>query len=115
MAVGLCVCSPNFTVSAYANGSPGYSGNLNGAVSSNVVCLTPPNDIPCLTVGSLQYRAKEKPWYTLGHGIVLAYIGISLLTCVAYHLILRRENARRDRGERDEIIDGVNDNGTFIY
>ncbi|KAH9832609.1 MFS general substrate transporter [Rhodofomes roseus] len=77
-------------------------GNINGAVSSNV------------------YRANQKPWYTLGHGIVLAYIGIGLVCSVAYIILLKRENARRDRGERDEIIEGVNDgdkhlarNGTF--
>ncbi|TFY63769.1 hypothetical protein EVJ58_g3075 [Rhodofomes roseus] len=77
-------------------------GNINGAVSSNV------------------YRANQKPWYTLGHGIVLAYIGIGLVCSVAYIILLKRENARRDRGARDEIIEGVNDgdkhlarNGTF--
>ncbi|KAF9650536.1 MFS general substrate transporter [Thelephora ganbajun] len=68
-------------------------GNINGAVSSNV------------------YRARDKPWYTLGHGIVLVYIGLGILTSVVYWLILRTENSRRDRGLRDEIIDGVNDNG----
>lgn len=57
----------------------------------------------------VQYRANQKPWYTLGHGIVLAYIGIGLLCSVTYILLLRRENARRERGERDEIITGVND------
>ncbi|CUA74713.1 putative transporter C1002,16c [Schizosaccharomyces pombe 972h-] [Rhizoctonia solani] len=43
-------------------------GNLNGAVSSNI------------------YRARDKPWYTLGHGILLM------------------ENAKRERGERDEVL-----------
>ena len=79
------------------------SGNINGAVSSNV------------------YRARDAPWYSLGHGIVLAYIGIGLISCTVYFFMLRRENARRLRGERDEIIVGVNDkspnanpkNGTF--
>jgi len=77
-------------------------GNINGAVSSNV------------------YRAQDKPWYTLGHGIVLMYIGIGLISSIVYILILRRENRKRDEGERDEIIIGVNDeevrlhkNGTF--
>ena len=32
-----------------------------------------------------------------------------------HYLTLRAENARRDQGMRDEIIDGVNDKGTFIY
>ncbi|CCM02520.1 uncharacterized protein FIBRA_04622 [Fibroporia radiculosa] len=77
-------------------------GNINGAVSSNV------------------YRSEDAPWYRMGHGIVLAYIGIGLICSVSYIVLLKRENAKRDRGERDEIIQGVNDdqvhlskNGTF--
>lgn len=66
-------------------------GNINGAVSSNV------------------YRGKDKPWYTLGHGIVLMYIAIALISAVVYRHFLKRENDRRDRGERDEIIEGVNE------
>jgi hypothetical protein len=46
---------------------------------------------------------------------VLGYIGIGVLISVVYYLTLRIENARRDRGIRDEIIDGVNDNGMFIH
>ncbi|KAJ7117834.1 MFS general substrate transporter [Mycena epipterygia] len=61
-------------------------GNINGAVSSNV------------------YRAKDKPWYPLGHGLVLMYIIIGILASTGYHFALRAENARRDRGERDEVI-----------
>ncbi|CAK5283159.1 unnamed protein product [Mycena citricolor] len=63
-------------------------GNINGAVSSNV------------------YRAKDRPWYRLGHGdgLVLMYIVIGIIASTTYHLALRAENARRDRGERDEII-----------
>ena len=68
-----------------------------------------------------QYRARDAPWYTLGHGIVLMYIVIGLIMAVIYHVCLRRENARRERGERDEVIRGVNDgqaaelskNGTY--
>jgi len=66
-------------------------GNINGAVSSNV------------------YRGKDKPWFRLGHGIVLMYIAIGFVASVSYKILLRRENARRDRGERDEVIRGVND------
>ncbi|PIL31644.1 MFS general substrate transporter [Ganoderma sinense ZZ0214-1] len=64
-------------------------GNLNGAVTSNV------------------YRAVDKPWYKLGHGIVLAYIAIGWLCSLAYYVHLRYENARRDRGDRDEVIKGT--------
>jgi hypothetical protein len=35
------------------------------------------------------------------------YIGIGLITTVIYLLFLRAENARRDRGERDEVIKDV--------
>ncbi|KAF8639035.1 hypothetical protein AX17_001759 [Amanita inopinata Kibby_2008] len=61
-------------------------GNINGAVSSNV------------------YRASDRPWYPLGHGLVLMYIGLGLISSIIYLIFLRLENAKRDRGERDEII-----------
>ncbi|KDR80770.1 hypothetical protein GALMADRAFT_1105708 [Galerina marginata CBS 339.88] len=64
-------------------------GNINGAVSSNV------------------YRAVEKPWYPLGHGLVLMYIGIGIVTSTAFLFLLKRENARRDRGERTEYIENL--------
>ncbi|TRM66434.1 major facilitator superfamily domain-containing protein [Schizophyllum amplum] len=64
-------------------------GNLNGAVTSNV------------------YRANDKPWYPLGHGIVLAYIAIGFICSALFLVGLKRENAAKERGERDEIIDGV--------
>ncbi|KIJ55289.1 hypothetical protein M422DRAFT_23900 [Sphaerobolus stellatus SS14] len=64
-------------------------GNINGAVSSNV------------------YRARDKPWYRLGHGLVLLYICIGWISTLVAIILLRRENAARARGERDEIIRGV--------
>ncbi|KAJ3988696.1 MFS general substrate transporter [Lentinula detonsa] len=59
-------------------------GNINGAVSSNV------------------YRAKDQPWYPLG--LVLMYIGLGLIASTTFLVLLKRENAKRDRGERNEII-----------
>lgn len=48
------------------------------------------------------------------------YIGIGMICTISYIIVLKRENAKRDAGERDEIIEGVNDdrqdlakNGTF--
>ena len=37
---------------------------------------------------------------------MLVYIGIGWLSSLAYTILLRRENKARDRGERDEVIDG---------
>jgi hypothetical protein len=34
------------------------------------------------------------------------YIGTGLIATVMFRFLLKRENARRDRGERDEIIEG---------
>ncbi|KAF7356491.1 MFS domain-containing protein [Mycena venus] len=74
-------------------------GNLNGAVSSNV------------------YRARDQPWYPLGHGLVLMYICIGIIANATFLYLLKKENARRDRGERDELIGQMlgedNGNGRF--
>lgn len=37
------------------------------------------------------------------------YIGIAIICAIAYRTLLKRENDRRDRGERDEVIVGVNE------
>ncbi|KAF7309928.1 MFS domain-containing protein [Mycena indigotica] len=70
-------------------------GNLNGAVSSNV------------------YRARDQPWYRLGHGLVLLYICIGIFANSLFLYSLKKENMRRDRGERDEVIgpETLEDNG----
>jgi hypothetical protein len=62
---------------------------------------------PSTHLRSLQYRASDAPWYRLGHGLVLLYIGIGNVSSIAYYIYVRRENAARDRGERDEVIEGV--------
>ena len=48
------------------------------------------------------------------------YIGFGIICSVTYHFLLRAENARRERGERDENIEGTKgedarrpENGTF--
>ncbi|PAV19725.1 MFS general substrate transporter [Pyrrhoderma noxium] len=66
-------------------------GNINGAATSNA------------------YRARDAPHYVLGHGIVILYIGMGFIAANIMLFFLRRENACRARGERDETIIGVND------
>jgi len=75
-------------------------GNLHGIISSNV------------------YRAQYQPWYTISHGIVLAFICITFIGSAVMLVYMKRENAARDRGERDETIGekgigGDNPNGVF--
>ncbi|PBK69250.1 MFS general substrate transporter [Armillaria solidipes] len=78
-------------------------GNINGAVSSNV------------------YRAKDKPRYILGTniGLVLMYIGLGIIFTLIYLYFANKENKKRERGERDEIIgdedaQGNESNGRFV-
>ncbi|KZV94601.1 MFS general substrate transporter [Exidia glandulosa HHB12029] len=63
-------------------------GNLNGVVSGQI------------------YRAKDAPWYRTGHSAMFAYFAIGFIFTLIMMYGLRRENARRDRGERDEKILG---------
>lgn len=44
-----------------------------------------------------------------GHGLVLMYVAFGIIASITYRLLLHAENARRDRGERDELIEGVKD------
>lgn len=83
-------------------------GNLNGAVTSNIVGnLFPTRPFQSPLTTSQQYRAKDQPWYRLGHAIVLGYIIIGIISSLLFAYFLRRENIKRDRGERDEVIEGI--------
>ncbi|KAJ5648728.1 hypothetical protein N7490_005100 [Penicillium lividum] len=65
-------------------------GNLNGIVSSNI------------------YRQADSPRYYPGHGTVLAYLVVFLFGgSIVQYVLLRRENAKRRRGERDHWIEGL--------
>lgn len=67
-------------------------GNLNGVVSSNI------------------YRARDKPRYLPGHGVVLAYLVLFLFGgSVVTRWMLVRENKKRARGERDAWAEGKNE------
>lgn len=64
-------------------------GNLNGVVSSNI------------------YRAKDKPNYSLGHAVVLAYMVVFLLGGSLFtHFALVAENKAKLAGKRDHRIEG---------
>lgn len=65
------------------------SGNLNGVVSSNI------------------FLVEEKPRYWTGHGMVLGYMTLFLLGGTVFmYTMLRRENAKRRSGARDNMHEG---------
>jgi hypothetical protein len=99
-AMGIYPCIAN-TISWTANNVEGVYkrgitlgfvigwGNLNGIVASNI------------------YRTQDSPRFKPGHGVVLGYETLFLLGgSVVQYLLLRRENAKRRRGERDYWIEG---------
>lgn len=99
-ALGIYPCIAN-TVSWVSNNTEGVYkrgvtlgivigwGNLNGVMSSNI------------------YQKKDKPLYRTGHAVVLAYLLLFLTGgSTLLHLLLRRENAKRRRGERDYLAEG---------
>lgn len=51
-------------------------------------------------------------------GLVLMYICIGIIANSVFLYLLKKENDRRDRGERDEVIgsaEGLEDNGNGVY
>ncbi|KAL2183949.1 MFS general substrate transporter [Thermothelomyces heterothallicus CBS 203.75] len=100
-ALGIYPCISN-TISWVANNVEGVYkrgvvlgfvigwGNLNGIVSSNVYFNSP--------------RFPE------GHAVMIGYLALCLFGgSVLNSLLLRRENARRRRGERDHWVRGLSD------
>jgi len=100
-ALGIYPCIAN-TISWVANNVEGVYkrgvvlgfvigwGNLNGVVSSNIYF--------------------NKPRYLEGHGVVMAYLFFFLFGgSVLMSMLLRRENAKRRRGERNHWIVGLTD------
>lgn len=85
-------------------------GNINGAATTNVYrwvkyqiyfTALPDWSLPWnLHLGS----TKDKPWYTLGHCIIILYLAIGFFTSLAYFFGLRRSNARKNKGLCNETI-----------
>jgi len=101
-AMGIYPCIPN-TISWTSNNVEGVYkrgitlgivigwGNINGIVSSNI------------------YQNKDKPRYKPGHAVVLGYMTLFLFFgSILQTVMLRRENAKRLRGERDHWAEGLN-------
>lgn len=57
-------------------------------------------------ISSFIYRTQDKPTYYLGHGLTLGFVFASGCLYALTTFLLRRENRRRDQGERDYLLEG---------
>ena len=58
-------------------------------------------------LGTQLYRSNDGPRYFLGHGFALGYLCANVLVVGTLWAVLRAENRKRDRGERDARLNGV--------
>ncbi|KAI4718923.1 MFS general substrate transporter [Aureobasidium sp. EXF-10727] len=71
---------------AFTSGTMIGLGNAGGLVSSNV------------------FFQEEAPYYPTGYGTSLALLILTSIAAVVFYLGLKRENARRDAGKRDDRL-----------
>lgn len=60
-------------------------------------------------LGTQLYRANDGPRFFLGHGFALGYLAANIPVVGTLWVILRAENRKRDRGERNARVDGIGD------
>ena len=60
-------------------------------------------------LGTQLYRSTDGPRYFLGHSFALGYLCCNVLVVGTLWLVLRKENARRDKGERNDRLIGVDE------
>lgn len=58
-------------------------------------------------LGTQLYRSNDGPRFKLGHGFALGYLCANIIVVSILWAVLRSENSRRARGERNERLDGV--------
>jgi hypothetical protein len=71
---------------AFTSGTMIGLGNAGGLVSSNV------------------FFQEEAPYYPTGYGTSLALLILTGIAAVVFYFGLKRENAKRDAGERDDRL-----------
>ena len=55
-------------------------------------------------LASIIFVAAEAPRYPTGYGVSLALLWLCAAACTGFFISLRRENRKRDRGERDHRL-----------
>ncbi|KAF7514222.1 hypothetical protein GJ744_004547 [Endocarpon pusillum] len=58
-------------------------------------------------LGTQLYRSRDGPRFFVGHGFAMGYLCMNVIVVGSLWAILRAENARRDRGERNGRLVGV--------
>ncbi|KAL8786912.1 MAG: hypothetical protein Q9213_002543 [Squamulea squamosa] len=58
-------------------------------------------------LGTQLYRSTDGPRFFRGHGFAMGYLVANVLVVGTLWMVLRAENARRDRGERDDRLNGI--------
>ena len=58
-------------------------------------------------LGTQLYRSNDGPRYFLGHGFALGYLVANVFVVGTLWAVLRQENGRRARGERDARLVGI--------
>jgi sugar phosphate permease len=57
-------------------------------------------------ISSYLYPTRDGPEYTMGHAVMLGFVLYSATTYAFISVMLRRENMKRERGERDHVLVG---------
>ena len=60
-------------------------------------------------LGTQLYRSTDGPRFFLGHSFALGYLCCNVLVVGTLWMVLRKENARRDKGERNDRLIGVDE------
>jgi hypothetical protein len=55
-------------------------------------------------ISSYVYPTRDGPEYTMGHAVMLGFVLYSATSYTFISVMLRRENMKRERGERDHIL-----------
>ncbi|KAI9894510.1 MAG: hypothetical protein M1814_001864 [Vezdaea aestivalis] len=58
-------------------------------------------------LGTQLYRTQTAPRFFLGHGFALGYLTANVFVIAILYTVLKRENQRKERGERDERLQGI--------
>ena len=60
-------------------------------------------------LGTQLYRSTDGPRFFLGHGFAFGYLCANVLVVGTLWMVLRKENGRRERGDRDGRLAGAGD------